>query len=338
MSRKDAINNLFLKRPDTVSAAPKPPAPKDGDRVRTGAISAMGASLQELADSAKQASLLRQQIADGEIWLETGKIVGSRITDRIPIDVDPKFDELVESIRESGQQVPVLVRPHPDAPGMFEVAYGRRRMRAADILKRPVLAIIRDLTDRELIIAQGRENSERTDLSFIEKAFFAKNLEMDGCDRATIVAALGADKADISRYITVAGRVPEDIVRRIGPAPKMGRSRWLALVDLLEMESAAAIAEQVLQDPSILKADSDTRFQTMLRALQDKFRKPDSNSEQVWKTPQGKSAARIETRGSKTTLIFEERIVPAFATFVSARLDDLYREFKHETGKRGEGR
>src|SRR5690606_15455996 len=99
VSRKDAINNLFLKRPDAGHAASKSSSLKDGERVRTGAISAMGASLQELADSAKQASLLRQQIADGEIWLETGKIVGSRITDRIPIEVDPKFDELVESVR-----------------------------------------------------------------------------------------------------------------------------------------------------------------------------------------------------------------------------------------------
>lgn len=335
MSRKDAINNLFLKRPDTVPAAPKSPALKDGERVRTGAISAMGASLQELADSAKQASLLRQQIADGEIWLETSKIVGSRITDRIPIDVDPKFDELVESVRENGQQVPILVRPHPDTPGMFEIAYGRRRMRAADILKRPVLAIIRDLADRELIIAQGRENSERTDLSFIEKAFFAKNLEEDGCDRTTIVAALATDKADISRYITVARRVPEELVRRIGPAPKMGRARWLALADLLEVRSALAVAEQVLETPSVQKADSDTRFQAVLRALQAKPRRRSAGHAQIWKTPQGKGAARVETRGSKTALVFEEKIVPAFATFVSARLDNLYREFQQETENGG---
>src|SRR5690606_713861 len=335
VSRKDAINNLFLKRPDTVPTASKPPALKDGERVRTGAISAMGASLQELADSAKQASLLRQQIADGEIWLETGKIVGSRITDRIPIEVDPKFDELVESVRENGQQVPILVRPHPDTPGMFEIAYGRRRMRAADILERPVLAIIRDLTDRELIIAQGRENSERTDLSFIEKAFFAKNLEDDGCDRTTIIAALAADKADISRYIMVARRVPEQIVRKIGPAPKMGRTRWLALADLLEARSASTIAEQVLETSSLQTADSDTRFQAVLRALQAKTRMRSDDQAQVWKTTQGKSAARIEARGSKTTLVFEEKIVPAFAAFVSARLDNLYREFKQETENGG---
>lgn len=337
MSRKDAINNLFLKRPPTPPAVPKTPASKDGERVRTGAISAMGASLQELSDTAKQATLLRQQITDGEIWLETSKIVGSRITDRIPVDVDPKFDELVETIREHGQQVPILVRPYRETPGKFEVAYGRRRIRAADILQRPVLAIIRDLTDRELIIAQGRENSERTDLSFIEKAFFAKNLEDDGCDRATIVAALATDKSDISRYIAVARRVPEDLVKRIGPAPRMGRARWLALADLLEARSAHPSADQVLAEPFIKKADSDARFQAVLRALQGKSRRRSADNSQVWKTPQGKRAARIETRDGKTSLIFEEKVVPAFATFVSARLDNLFHEFLDETEKGGEG-
>lgn len=337
MSRKDAINNLFLKRPDAAPVAPKPPAAKDGERVRTGAISAMGASLQELAENAKQATLLRQQIADGETWLETSKIVRSRILDRIPIDVDAKFDELVESIRENGQQVPILVRQNRDMPGTFEIAYGRRRMRAADILKRPVLAIVRDLTDRDLIIAQGRENSERTDLSFIEKAFFAKNLEEDGCDRATIIAALASDKSDISRYIAVARRVPEALVKRIGPAPKMGRARWLTLADLLETPSAPVVAEQILDEPLIKKADSDTRFQAVLRGLQDKPHKTGGERTKIWKTPRGKRAAHIEVRGSKTALVFEEKVVPTFATFVSARLDSLYREFQNDPEKEEEG-
>ena len=336
MSRKDAINNLFLKRPETPTAVPKVPSPKSGERVRTGAISAMGASLQELSDTAKQAALLRQQIADGELWIETNKIVGSKITDRIPIDIDPRFDELVESIREHGQQVPILVRPYRDDPGRFEIAYGRRRVRAADVVGRPVLAIVRDLTDRELIIAQGRENSERTDLSFIEKAFFAKNLEDDGCDRATIIAALATDKSDVSRYIAVARRVPDALVMRIGPAPRMGRARWLALADALTTPARMSAAEKILDEEHIRTADSDTRFQAVLRSLQAKSRQRGSDNNEVWKTPQGKRGARIDTNGVKTTLAFDENVVPAFAKFVSSRLDELFREFQEGKEQGGE--
>ena len=39
-------------------------------------------------------------------------------------------------------------------------------------------AIIQALTDAELVIAQGKENAERRNLSFIERALFAANLDV----------------------------------------------------------------------------------------------------------------------------------------------------------------
>lgn len=105
MSRKDAINSLYLKRPETSN-----PAQKSADRVRTGAISAMGASLHEMSENAKQAAHLQKQLAEGEavISIDPKKVDHSRIADRINIDVDAAFDELVASINEHGQQVPIL--------------------------------------------------------------------------------------------------------------------------------------------------------------------------------------------------------------------------------------
>ena len=51
--------------------------------------------------------------------------------------------------------------------GFYQVAYGHRRVRATAILGIKVRAIVRDLTDAELVIAQGQENNARQDLSFI---------------------------------------------------------------------------------------------------------------------------------------------------------------------------
>lgn len=333
MSRKDEINNLFLKRPDPVT----PPVPKGGERVRTGAISAMGASLQEMSENAKQAAQLQKQIAEGDVVvsIDPKKVDHSRIADRIPVDVDPAFDQLVASIDEHGQQVPILVRPSPDASGRYQIAYGRRRLRAAEMLGRAVNAIVRNLSDSELIVAQGRENLDRKDLSFIEKAFFARNLENDGCDRHTIVAALAADKADISRYIAVARRIPDDLVKRIGPAPRAGRARWLALADKLDRGAAVAAAEELLDDPAMRKVDSDTRFNAVLRSLQGSAARIPRSNAGVWKGPNGKRAARLETKDGRTALIFEEKVVPEFARFIADKLDDLFGEFQ-ANGKRGE--
>jgi ParB family chromosome partitioning protein len=72
------------------------------------------------------------------------------------------------------------LRAHSTAPGRYQTAFGHRRVRAARVLARPVKAIVRTLSDDELIIAQGVENSAREDLSFIERAVFALRLENAG--------------------------------------------------------------------------------------------------------------------------------------------------------------
>ncbi|WP_376743787.1 plasmid partitioning protein RepB [Ensifer canadensis] len=333
MSRRDSIDSLFLKKPITTASS----ASKSADRVRTGAISAMGSSLHEMAENAKQATRLQQQLAEGEavISIDTASIDTSKIVDRIPADVDPAFDALVESVAQHGQQVPILVRPSPQTTGRFEIAYGRRRLKAAEKLGLSVRAIVRNLTDSQLVIAQGRENLDRKDLSFIEKAFFAKHLEDSGCDRPTIIAALASDKADVSRYVAIARQLPEDLVRLIGPAPKAGRARWLALVDHLASPSKLATARGLLLGYADNKFESDPRLDALLRALDEPEKKATATKSETWKTPLGKRGARIEARSDKTTIVFEEKVVPAFAQFVSGKLDELYREF-HERKVEGE--
>ncbi|WP_322996474.1 plasmid partitioning protein RepB [Castellaniella sp.] len=323
MSRKDAINALFLKKPDSAAL----PSARSSERVRTGAVAAMGASLQELSETAQAAECLMQQLATDErvIALEPGLIDGSTIADRIPIDVDPGFDQLVISIAENGQQVPVLVRPHPHTSGRYQIVYGRRRLRAAEHLGLPVKAIVRSLSDSELIIAQGRENLDRQDLSFIEKALFAKSLEDSGCDRHTITAALSTDKADLSRFISVARQIPEDLIRAIGPAPKTGRSRWLGLAKKLTDPECLSTAHTVLKESSLQSLVSDQRFQALWNRL---VAKPALNEQaELWKTPHGICAGNIEREKGRTRITFDEAVVPDFATFVSSRLEALFEEF-----------
>ena len=44
-----------------------------------------------------------------------------------------------------------------------------------------------------------------------------------------VIAALSSDKADVSRYVSLARTIPEEIAMVIGPAPKAGRARWIDL-------------------------------------------------------------------------------------------------------------
>lgn len=334
MSRKDAINSLFLGKPKREAQEASPAL--HPERVQTGAIGAMRASLQDLTEGARELARLQEQLKSGEhvLLLDPDLIDDSPIADRLPDEHDPGMEELRQSIAEHGQQVPILVRPAPNAEGRYQIAYGRRRLKVLRDLKKEVKAIVRPLSDEELIVAQGRENLDRAGLSFIERALFAKRLEDAGYERTVIMAALSTDKADLSRFIAVARRISESIVRNIGPAPKVGRARWLKLVELLEKDSAAARAGEVMATSAFQRANSNDRFSMLVEALSTSPRK--SARARSWVAPTGKTGARIVHKGSQTSLTFDERSVPEFAAYIASRLDDLFNEYK-QTKEEKEG-
>jgi ParB family chromosome partitioning protein len=202
------------------------------------------------------------------------------------LEEDGVADEaLVTSIREHGQQVPVLVRPHPTEPAHYQIVYGRRRVAALRALGLPVKALIRDLDDKALVIAQGQENAARQDLSFIEKVNFARQMQEAGYDRKTICAALHIDKTVISRMLKIADGVPVRLIEAIGPAPSIGRNRWVALADALgRTEVDIARIEQVALMAS--NQSSDIAFEAVLKKIEavstpSKIPERDSNVEKL---------------------------------------------------------
>lgn len=330
MSRKDALNSLFLAKTAPTSAGNS--SAKNPERVRSGAIGAMGTSLQELTQGARAAAKLQEQLLTGDhvVSLDPTLIDPSPIADRLPADRDPGFDQLVASIERDGQQVPVLVRPNPSVEGRYQIAYGRRRLRALERLTQPVKAIVRNLSDDEMVVAQGRENLDRADLSFIEKALFAKRLEDAGYERSVIMSALSSDKSDLSRYISIARRIPEELARQIGPAVKAGRARWYALSEALSKPKSVGRINDIVALESFKSADSDARFNMVFEVTAPIAERTPKGT--PWSTPTGRRGAVIERRGSLTAITFDEKRVPDFAAFVAARLDALYSEFANEQG------
>lgn len=257
--------------------------------------------------------------------LDTGQIDQSFVADRLEIATE-SLAELVESIREHGQQVPILVRPHPSQHGRFQVAYGHRRLRAAIELKRPVRAVIKPLSDEELVVAQGQENTARTDLSFIERARFAATLETTGFSREVIMAALSVDKTGLSRLISAAVKVPADILEAIGPAPKAGRDRWMELATRLEKSAAMTSARECISDASFTNRGSDERFALVFAASERRSRKAPAPT--VWKAPDGKKVARIRSDDRQVTVMVDKRVAGAFGTYLIEHLPEIYAAFE----------
>lgn len=291
-----------------------------------GAIGAVTRSIEYLKSQIGEAKQIQSQLAAGQtvVELDPALIDHSFITDRMAHAAE-ELATLVESIRANGQQVPILVRPHPEHAGRFQVAYGHRRLRAAAVLAIKVRSVVKELSDAELVVAQGQENSARTDLSFLERALFAARLEKSGFDRETIMSALTIDKTALSKLVSVATKVPEDVLLAVGPAPNAGRDRWLAMVERFQIDGASTIAAELLVCSEFSTLDTDARFNRLFDALSSKNAKSQRSS--LWTSDDGKKLGRIREGDRDLTVVIDKRVAPDFANYLVERLPELYKTF-----------
>ncbi|RFB83284.1 plasmid partitioning protein RepB [Rhizobium leguminosarum bv. trifolii] len=324
MARKNLLDGL-ADMPDENAGAPNYPM--------RGAGRSLVRSLDELA---KQA----EKFLEGEavVDLDPDVVEVSFVKDRLSED-DEEFRALVEAIRGRGQDTPILVRPHAKIDGHYQVVFGHRRLRAARELGRNVRAVVKAIDDRTHVIAQGQENSARADLTFIERALFAGRLEELGYDREVVSTALAANAASVSKMISVMDRISPEVVQAIGPAPGIGRERWVELSLLAGKSANAASVAQVLQDDSFHQLPSDKRFESLHAALNKSARpvKKTSAARKVKWQPRDKAVqAEMKNDGKAFSLSMKARNAGRFGEFLSSRLDALYEQFLAEESKQGD--
>ena len=307
----------------TADAAPIRP------RVGSTALRAVGLSLDRLRDAGEEARVLKTAIEAGNavIELDPALVDPSFIRDRLPEGEDPAFEAFKDGIKTHGQKVPILVRPNPRAEGRYEIAYGHRRHRACVQLGRKIRAVVAQFSDIDLVIAQGKENRDRLDPSYIELAMYARALEEHHFDRAVIMEALSVDKGTLSRLLSLAHAIPFELAAAIGPARKAGRPRWTLFADRLQKAvDRENIVRRVTGDPKFREADSDRRFSMLFDALSPP--RTGSATRQSWNGPSGKQVVQIERSDKATRLVIDEKVAPQFGAFLIERLQVLYEEFE----------
>ena len=332
MNRRDTLRELLTSSKPSVApieAAEIVIESGHSERASSGVVRTMGLSLQKLSAEAETGRTLRAQLAAGTnvVELDPELIEPSFVSDRISQPEDEAFEDLIKSIASHGQQVPILVRPHPHTPGRYQIAYGHRRLRAVIALHLKVRALVREMSDTEVVIAQGKENSERRDLTFIERALFALHLEEAGFDRNIIVAALSVDKTEVVRLLSVARAIPAEVIHAVGPAPKAGRPRWMELAELVAEKTSRAVIDKLLTDAAFRSADTDARFSKLFGAFASRKMAKRSGAAAAWQDPKGRAVVRIERVKEKTIVSFNEKLAPDFGAFVLGKLDELYRAF-----------
>jgi ParB family chromosome partitioning protein len=324
--RTDAIRSMFTTAPvEMLSADNKTPAVP---RVSSGSVRSLK---DTFSDVEKENQELRQQIESGFVVIDVDPalIDPSPISDRFNDANDASFELLKESIAKRGQEVPVLIREHPERSGRYQCAFGHRRVRVSLELGRSVKAVLRKLTDKDLVVAQGLENSAREDLSFIERATFAMKLEDGGFDRSVTQEALAIDRAEASKLLSVARSVPVDVVAAIGRAPRIGRGRWQSLAEVLKASDALLRARTAIEAPKFADQDSDARFVAVLSASNE-ANKGDSTqtlSSTVVVANDGRPIARVVDSRRETKVAVDQETNAGFAAFLVAQLPSLFEAY-----------
>jgi len=134
-----------------------------------------------------------------------------------------------------------------------------------------------------------------------------------------------------AKLLGVARAIPAQVILGIGPAPQIGRPRWIALARVLAQPGNEKRASVILAADSFKVLTSDRRFETLFASLS--AQKDTVLSNEHWSNPHGRRVVTIQRRPSRTTFIFNELLEPAFGEYVAENLGTLYTQFKSRGGE-----
>ncbi len=155
------------------------------------------------------------------------------------------LEELAASIASRGVIQPVIVTPQ--GGGRYRLVAGERRWRAAQRAQlHEIPAIIRDLSEREVMALALIENLQREDLNPIEEArAYHRLAEDEGLTQAEIAKLVDKSRshvANIQRLLAL----PEGVIELVETAQlSMGHARALIGLDNAQTLADQAVARQL---------------------------------------------------------------------------------------------
>jgi ParB family chromosome partitioning protein len=287
----------------------------------------------ELARAREQHEQLRQDVecarVDGRlaVELDTDLIEDSPYRDRADWGFEGEaFERLIRTIVQEGQLVPVAVRRKPDDPDRYEIIWGHRRVRACRNLGIKVRAVVREVDTRSLALLMDLENTQRENLSTIERARKYRKLIDDGvfATQNELAVHFRMSEGHTSKLLLVAG-LPDVVVQAMGDPGRVSYRQWLRLANGLKAPeafgAAAAVAEAVAGGPPSFEA----RIDAFIEAAQGGPRQ--NGSQTLSADGVGTIGTAKRSRKGRVTLELENAIDPSFLDFLLAQVGPLYAEF-----------
>lgn len=207
--------------------------------------------LQEAQDRLKQ-------FEEGKLVvpLDPARIRESRWKNRDPLAFDTaEFRQLKDEIREAGGNVQaVKVRPAgKDEKGndVYEIVYGRRRVRACLELGLMVMAVVEEMTDTQAYLEMHRENRGREDLSPWEQGSMYQDALSQGLypSMRKLAEALNVSPGNMTVAIQLA-ELPVEVLAAF-PSPLELQFRWALPLH----KALRADPERVLRTAEAIRAE-----------------------------------------------------------------------------------
>jgi ParB family chromosome partitioning protein len=196
---------------------------------------------------------------------------------------EAEIDELAASIRENGVLQPILVRPHPDGSGGWQIVAGERRWRAAQRAQlREIPAVVRELDDLAALEIAIIENVQRADLNAIEEAGGYKALiERFGRTQEAVAQAVGKSRSHVANALRLlglpdavqlelrAGRLTAGHARAIAAAPDPAALARAVVDRGLNVRETEALARRAQGGDEFRPSAVRDRKDADTRALED---------------------------------------------------------------------
>jgi len=320
MSRENPFAKLDLS-----SLSEKTPA-KPGYGM-TGAAKTVVRSIEDMAENTRK-------LMEGEaiVELDPQLLDVSPIADRLA-DEDEEYQELRQAIKDAGQLTPILVRPSSSDNKRFMVVFGHRRLKVAKELGVPVRAVVKKLDDITSAIAQGQENSARSNLSFIERAYFAQNMLASGMTKEVVRSSLAVDEAMLSKMLGVVDVVPAPIIKALGASKKIGRDKWLSLRQLVLAPSLLQVATEHAGTSDFMAVDEDKRFDALHDFLKrykvkSAAKAPKTRAQtRDWVSSDSSLSFAMNAKSKKVAIELSNAEAKPFGDWLSNHMDRLYAEY-----------
>ncbi|MGB3473041.1 MAG: ParB/RepB/Spo0J family partition protein [Erythrobacter sp.] len=153
------------------------------------------------------------------------------------------LDELAASIATRGVIQPIIVRP--TSQGKYQLVAGERRWRAAQKARlHEIPALVRELSDREVMALALIENLQREDLNPVEEARAYQRLSDDeGMTQAEIARMVEKSRSHVANIQRLLG-LPSAVLDLL-EAGKLSMGHARALIG---QEDATSLAERAVND------------------------------------------------------------------------------------------